>query len=566
MDIKQSILSCFDKKIAKKFELNEKNIVVPPNANLGDFCVALFSHAKTMHLSPTQVASLMLEGFDYSKIVEKTQVVGGYLNFFVSKKMFLKSVVDEILACPNTFGSSNEGSGKTVCIDFSSINMAKYMHIGHLSSTVIGNVIRNLHNFFGYKTIAINYVGDYGTPFGKMVRAHQLWGNENDLKNGGIGYAQDLYIRFCKEASLDNGELDEQARETFKKIEQKDGAVYPIYLKFMRDAKIEAEKIYNMMGISFDSWRGESYYCNKMQPVIDELKNNGLLLESNGAQVVNLENYNLGVALVVKSDGSTIYLTRDLAACEDRFETYNFCKSIYVTDVSQKLHFAQLFKIMQLLKKQYADDLEHVYYGRISLPDGKISSRLGKQALLKDIIEFSMNKAKKFAEQNSDLSAEEKQKVVKAVGVGAVVFCAVKNEKIKDSVFDITEALDINGETSPYIQYTCARCHSIENKADAFDSNFEFDFDSVCNQSAMELAKALLNFKESVRQALEKREPCLVSRNLIDISKAFNKYYSNNRVIDNGKTCQTRLALVLCTKNVLQIGLKLLGIEVLSKM
>ena len=566
MNIKKLIIDCFDDEVKVNFNLLPENISTPPNNTMGDFCMPCFNWVKTLHKSPMEVAKDLTTNFNYEGVVEKTEVVGGYLNFFLNKKIVSLNVLAEILASKENFGKSDEGQNKTICLDFSSVNLAKYMHIGHLSTTVIGNCLRNIFNFLGYKTIAINYIGDYGTPFGKMITAYKLWGNENDLNAKGVDYIQDLYIKFCQEAE-NNEELNEQARICFAKIENKDPEIYPIYEKFIKISIDEVQKIYSLLNIKFDSWRGESYYSDKMEPIVNELNKKGLLQDSNGAKIVDLSEHNLGACLIRKSDGSSLYATRDLAACDDRYNNYNFFKSLYVTDVSQKLHFSQFFKVLDLLDRDYAQNLHHIFYGRFSLPDGKIASRKGKQAILKDILSYSINKTKNIVNDNKNLTEEEKEKVSTSVGVGAVVFSAVKNEKIKDVVFDLDEALDFNGETSPYIQYTHARCCSIIKKSNvADDCIYDLDFDQINNESSYELLKTLNRFPDVVKQASEKFEPCFVSRILIDISKAFNKYYSNNRVVEDNKTNKTRLALVMATKIILASGLKLLGIDALERM
>lgn len=567
MDIKKLIIECFNQDVIKNFSINKESISTPPNSNMGDYCMPCFTLVKALKKSPQEVAKDLTTNFDYSKIVEKTEVVGGYLNFFLNKKVVTLNILAEILASKEDFGRSSIGKNKTICLDFSSVNLAKYMHIGHLSTTVIGNCLRNIFNFLGYKTIAINYIGDYGTPFGKMITAYKLWGNEDKLNKGGVDYIQDLYIKFCKEAE-NNEELNEQARINFAKIEKRDSEVYPLYEKFINISKDEIQNIYNLLNISFDSWRGESYYSDKMEPVINELDKKGLLQDSNGAKIVDLSSYNLGACLIRKSDGSSLYATRDLAACDDRYNNYHFYKSLYITDVSQKLHFAQFFKVLDLLGRNYAKDLHHIYYGRFSLPNGKIASRMGKQAILKDILNYSISKTKEIVNNNNKLTQDEKEKIATSVGVGAVVFSAIKNEKIKDVVFDLDEALDFNGETSPYIQYTIARCYSIINKANIDNANFEqnLDYDELNDETTYDLIKTLNKFPDTVLLASEKFEPCLISRLLIDISKAFNKYYSNNRVFEGTNVNKTRLALVEATKCVLKQGLTLLGIETLEKM
>ena len=566
MDIKKLIIDCFDENVIKNYNLSTENISIPPNTAMGDFCMPCFAFAKTFKKSPVEISNDLIFNFNYNKIVEKTEFVSGFLNFHLNKKIVSLNVVAEILASCDNYGKSDIGENKTICLDFSSVNLAKYMHIGHLSTTVIGNCLRNIFNYLGYNTVAINYIGDYGTPFGKMITAYKLWGNENELELKGVDYIQDLYIKFCDEAEKDDS-LNELARNCFAKIEKKDAEVYPIYEKFIKISIDETQKIYSLLNINFDSWRGESYYSDKMEPVVNELNKKGLLKDSNGAKIVDLAEYNLGACLIKKSDGSSLYATRDLAACEDRYKNYNFFKSLYVTDVSQKLHFAQFFKVLDLMGKEYASNLHHIFYGRFSLPDGKIASRKGKQAILKDILSYSINKTKTIVDKNENLTQEEKDKITTSVGVGAVVFSAVKNEKIKDVVFDIDEALDFNGETSPYIQYTHARCCSIIKKANLeSEPIYDLDYEQINNETSYELIKILNKFPETIISASEKFEPCFISRILIDISKAFNKYYSNNRVVENGNINKTRLALVNSTKVVLSQGLKLLGIDALEKM
>ncbi|MBQ3047818.1 MAG: arginine--tRNA ligase [Clostridia bacterium] len=566
MNIKQQIIACFDKQILKEFDLTEQNISVPPNTEMGDFCLPTFVYSKKLGKSPIQIAEIITNNFNYNDIVQSTKVVGGYLNFFLNKQTVSTQILNEILSNAGSFAKSSEGKNKTVCIDFSSVNLAKYMHIGHLSTTVIGHVLRNIFNHLGYKTVAINYIGDYGTPFGKMITAYLMWGNEKELIERGVDHIQDLYIKFCQQAELDPT-LDDKARECFLKIENKDPEIYPIFKRFIEISIDETKRIYSLLNISFDSWRGESYYSDKMDDIVEEIVQKGLLKDSEGAKIVDLSSFNLGTCLIKKKDGSSLYATRDLAACEDRYKNYKFDKSLYVTDVSQKLHFSQFFKILELLGKPYSQNLHHIYYGRFSLPDGKIASRKGKQALLRDILEYSISKTAQIVENNKNLTPEEKQTIAKSVGVGAVIFSAIKNEKIKDVVFDLDEALDFEGETSPYIQYTHARCCSIIKKANKDEANYkDIDYSQINDATSYELLKSLNRFVDAVSTAANKFEPCLISRALIDISKAFNKYYNNNRVVEDKKVNLTRLAVVHATKNVIGEGLNILGIDAPQKM
>ena len=566
MDLKKLVAD--ECKFPAELNFTAENLQLTPNMDMGDFCLPCFPFAKILHKPPVAIAEDLAKCVNTKGFVEKVEIVNGYLNFFVNRKKLSFNVLNEILAGGENFGKSNIGEGKTICLDYSSVNLAKYMHIGHLSTTLIGECLHKVYKYLGYKTVAINYVGDYGTPFGKMIAAYKLWGSEQDVLDRGVDAIQDLYVKFCAEAENDPS-LNELAREWFKKIETKDPEALEIYNMFIKLTIEDIEKIYSLLNITFDSWRGESYYNDKMQPIIDELQEKGLLQDSQGAKIVDLSAYNLGVCLIQKSDGSSLYATRDLAAADDRYINYNFDKSLYVTDVSQKQHFAQFFKVLELLGRPYAKNLEHVYYGRFSLPNGmKISSRKGKQAVLKDIFKVAIEKANKVIEERMDKA--EGEAVAEAVGVGAVIFTTLKQEKIKDVVFDLDEALNFDLETSPYIQYTTARCNSILERSGVKDLQdfikVDYDFSEINNTESTALIRLLNDFPQTVLNTARDNEPCYISRLLIDICKAFNKFYNNHRILNGDKICYTRLALTKATHTVLSNGLKLLGITVLEKM
>ncbi len=566
MDLKKLVAE--ECKFPKELNFSAENLQLTPNMDMGDFCLPCFPFAKVLHKPPVAIAEDLSKLVNTNGFVEKVEIVNGYLNFFVNRNKLCFNVINEILAGAENFGKSNIGEGKTICLDYSSVNLAKYMHIGHLSTTLIGECLKKVYNYLGYKTVAINYVGDYGTPFGKMIAGYKLWGSHDDVLARGIDAIQELYVKFCAEAENDES-LNDLAREWFRKIENKDPEALEIYNLFIKLAIDDIEKIYSLLNITFDSWRGESYYNDKMQPIIDELKEKNLLQDSQGAKIVDLSDYNLGVCLIQKSDGTSLYATRDLAAADDRYINYNFDKSLYVTDVSQKQHFAQFFKVLELLGRPYAQGLEHVYYGRFSLPNGmKIASRKGKQAVLKDIFKVAIEKAEKVIAERMD--KEEGKGIAEAVGLGAVIFTTLKQEKIKDVVFDLDEALNFDLETSPYIQYTTARCNSILNKAGVTDLQdfikVDFDFDEVNNPEGNALVRLLNDFPQTVMNVARDNEPCYISRLLIEICKTFNKFYNNHRIINGDKVCHTRLALVKATHTVLSNGLKLLGITVLEKM
>lgn len=565
MDIKSLIINeCnFD-----ELQVEQAMLMSPPNPDMGDYCLPCFSFSKQLRKAPNIIAQELASKVNRGGFVERVDVVGGYLNFFVNKQKLIFNVLNEILLGDKDYGKSNLGENKTVCIDYSSVNLAKYMHIGHLSTTTIGESLKRIYRFLGYKTVGINYIGDYGTPFGKMIAAYKLWGDEKEVLERGVDAIQDLYIKFCAEAENDHS-LDDLARDWFRRIENKDPEALQIYDMFIKLAIEETEKIYALLNIEFDSWRGESYYNDKMQPVIDELEQHKMLQTSQGAKIVDLSDHNLGVCLIQKSDGTSLYATRDLAAADDRYINYNFDKSLYVTDVSQRQHFAQFFKVLELLGRPYAKALQHVYYGRLSLPDGKIASRKGKQAILKDIFKTAITKAQTVMQERGSTS-ENSNKTAQEIGIGAVVFSALKYEKTKDVVFDLDNALNFDGETSPYIQYTHARCYSILEKAQVKDLQqilkADFDYSQVQSPECSELIKLLNSFPQTVIDAHKDNEPCYISRLLIDICKEFNKFYNSNRIISQDGIYYTRLALVRATKVVLKNGLSLLNIAAIDKM
>ncbi len=566
MDIKNLIINELD------FEnlCVEKNMLMsPPSVEMGDLCLPCFAFAKELKKSPNIIAQELAQKVKTNGFVSKVEVMGGYLNFFINKQKLVFNVLNEVLVGDKNYGKSTMGKDKTVCIDYSSVNLAKYMHIGHLSTTTIGESLKRIYNFMGYKTVGINYIGDYGTPFGKMIAAYKLWGSEQDVLERGVDAIQDLYIKFCAEAEEDPT-LDDLARDWFRRIETKEPEATKIYNMFIKLAIEETEKIYAMLNIKFDSWRGESYYNDKMQPMIDELADKNLLQQSQGAKIVDLSDHNLGICLIQKSDGTSLYATRDLAAADDRYINYNFDKSLYVTDVSQKQHFAQFFKVLELLNRPYAKNLQHVYYGRLSLPDGKIASRRGKQAILKDIFHTAVQKAQTVMQERGTISSDS-AKTAREIGIGAVVFSALKYEKTKDVVFDLDNALNFDGETSPYIQYTHARCASILQKTGIKDLSdiikVDFDYSQVDTVECAELAKLLNSFPDTVKNACIDNEPCYISRLLIDICKEFNKFYNNSRIINqDGSVLYTRLAMTKATKIVLSNGLNLLNIAAIDKM
>lgn len=517
----------------------------------GDITLPCFSLAKLLRKSPLMIADEIKANIN-SDIFEKVENVNGYLNFYFDRKKVYSLVVQDKSEDIRTLGA-----GKTVFLDFSSLNLAKYMHIGHLSTTVIGSVISNTYEYLGWNVKRLNYVGDYGTPFGKMITAILKWGSVDEIEKKGVDYIQDLYVKFNVEAENDES-LMEEARDWFVKIEQKDAEALAIYNKIIKVSIEEAKRLCDMLEISFDSWIGEAFYNDKLQPVIDELDNKGLLQVSQGAKIVDLEKYNLGVCMIQKSDGASLYATRDLATALDRYERYRFDLGLYVTSVQQKLHFERWFKVLDIMGKDYAKNLKHITYGTYSLPTGKIGSRFGKQALVRDMIDIAVDKAKEIVSTRGT-KVENIEELSKQIGIGAVKFGVLKTERIKDCVFDLEASLNFDGETSPYLQYTHARCCSIISKAQGLSGEEDLgDIDSV---EAFELVKYINDFDRTVVSSAEDYEPCYISRYLINLSSLFNKFYNNNRIIDNDRVSFARLKLVELVKDKLAKGLNLLGID-----
>ncbi len=437
-------------------------IELPPNTEMGDFALPCFKLAKTMRKAPALIAQQIAADYQTDGIVGEVSAVNGYVNFKIDRALWAKQTLEEVLSAREKYGSGEDGEGKTVCIEYSSVNIAKPFHIGHLSSTVIGSALYKLHKFLGYHAVAINHLGDYGTQFGKLISAYKRWGSREEIEKGGLRALNALYVRFHEEAEKEPS-LNDEARAFFKKIEDKDEESVALFEWFKELTLKDVGKIYELLDVHFDSWAGESFYIDKMQPVIDELREKGLLKESEGAQIVDLEAYGMPPCIVLRSDGASLYATRDLATAIYRKETYDFYKSLYVVAYQQNLHFKQFFKVLELMGKEWAKDLVHVAYGMVSLEDGSMSSRKGRVVYLEDVINRCIEKARGIiAEKNPSL--ENKDEIAKTVGVGAVIFGALYNNKIKDITFSYDKVLNFEGETSCYVQYTCARAHSVLEK------------------------------------------------------------------------------------------------------
>ena len=499
-----------------------------------------FALAKILKKAPIQIANEIKESYKQNELIEKIEVVNGYVNFYLNQANYIKQVLLEI--DKNTpFLPLDEYKNKIVCLDYSSVNLAKYMHIGHLSTTVIGESLARIYESLGYKPVRINYIGDYGTPFGKMIYAYLTWGENANIEEKGIDFTQDLYVKFCKCAE-DDKDLEEKAREYFKKVEDKDPKIYKIYERIINASKKETENILDILGVKFDSWKGENSYSDELDNVLKLIESHNLLKESNGAKVVDLEEYGLGACLVQKSDGTSLYATRDIAAAIDRYEQYKFDKMLYVTAVQQKLHFQQFFKVLELMNYPFSKNLVHVYYGMFSLPTGKIASRKGKQAVLKDLMQEAYNKAYKMVE-NRNFDNNKKQEIANKISLSALRFNAIKTERIKDTVFDLENAFSFEGDTSAYLQYTYTRLCSILRKAEF--KNAQPNFEYLNNSTVFDIVLALNNYQETIIKAMQQNEPSVICKYTIDLCKLINKFYNAEKVVtDNEEETQSKLWLI----------------------
>ena len=552
MDFKKYIASRIKAEGLSEEELCSL-IAVPPNTEMGDYALPCFRLAKAMRKPPAAIAEELAAAYPADEIVTGAQAVNGYVNFRIDRALWSEQTLRRVLSEREAYGSSDEGKGKTVCIEYSSVNIAKPFHIGHLSSTVIGSALYKLHKFLGYPSVAINHLGDYGTQFGKLISAYKRWGSREEIEKGGLRALNALYVRF----------LNDEARHFFKKIEEKDEESVALFEWFKQLTLKDVGRIYDLLDVHFDSWAGESFYIDKMQPVIDELKEKGLLVESEGAQIVDLSAYDMPPCLVLRSDGASLYATRDLAAAIYRKQTYDFYKSLYVVAYQQNLHFRQFFKVLELMGKEWAKDLVHVAYGMVSLEEGSMSTRKGRVVYLEDVIDKCVEKALAIITEKNP-SLENKEETAKTVGVGAVIFGALYNNKIKDITFSYDKVLNFEGETSCYVQYTCARAHSVLEKG---GSARAYAAKEVCPQE-FEVVKQLAEFPATCHDALEKYEPCFIARYCVDLAQKFNKFYFDCSILnaEDEQTRAFRLALTEATLVTLKNGLGLLGIGVPEKM
>lgn len=543
-------------------------IEIPPNSDLGDYAFPCFKLAKSLRKAPPVIASEIKEAIKLDDgSIEKIEIVGGYLNIYINKASLAETVLKEVAEKQEKYGSSNIGMGKNVVIDYSAPNIAKPFHIGHLRSTVIGGALYKIYNFLGYNSVGINYLGDWGLQFGKVMAGYDMWKDEYDFSQSEIQAILKIYVRFCQEEK-EKPELTEIAREYFKRLEDGEEKEVETW-KWIRRISLENyQKTYNLLNSKFDSYNGESYYNDKMDAVVDELREKGLLKESEGAQVVDLSEYDMPPCIIITSAGTTIYATRDLASLKDRINKYDFDKAIYVVGNEQRLHFKQVFKVLELMGyPEYAKKCEHVPFGLVVDKDGeKIGSRKGNSVFLEDILKEAIQKVEKIIDEKNP-GLEDKEEVARKVGVGAIIFNDLSNSRIKDEIFDWDMLLNFQGETGPYIQYIYVRTRSLLEKAGYVPDLENINFSKLQEKEAVETLKLLYRFNEFVTLAADKNEPSIISRYLIDVAQNFSTFYNEHKIITEDKTVQdARLALTYAVGTVLKSGVTLLGMEMPNKM
>ncbi|NLJ97894.1 MAG: arginine--tRNA ligase [Tissierellia bacterium] len=542
----------------------ESLIEIPPSYNMGDYAFACFRLAKTFRKAPNLIAEELANKLDGGDYFEKIENVGPYINFFINKTKLAETVIDNIKTKGEKFGSTNIGQGRKALVEFSSPNIAKPFHIGHIRSTVIGNSLFKIFKFQGFDTLALNHLGDYGTQFGMLIAAYKKWGDMKVIEADPINELLKLYVKFNEEAEKDES-LRDEARYWFKELEEKNEEALELW-QWIRDVSLkEFNKVYDLLNIKFDSYAGESFYSDKMPKVIEEMEDKGLLQESKGALIIDLEEYDMPPALIKKSDGSTLYTTRDIAAAIYRKEQYDFYKNIYVVGSQQNLHFRQWIKVIDLMGYDWAYDCVHVPFGMVSLEDGTLSTRRGRVVFLEDVLKKAIASTLKIMEERNP-NLENKEEVAKEVGIGAIIFQELFNNRIKDYIFSWEKTLSFEGETGPYVQYTHARASSLLEKGN-FKLDNEVDYGLLNDEDEINLIRFLYKFPDAVLDALNKYEPSIIARHIIEITKAFNKFYNSCPVLSaEGNLKNARLMLVYSTKTVLKVGLGLLGMKAPDRM
>lgn len=567
IDFKEKIAEEISKKIDITKEELKEYLEIPKDSKMGDYALPCFKLAKQMRKSPVDIANGIKEEIEVpNTYISKIDAINGFLNIFINNEMLVKDLLNEMENKKEAYGSSNIGSGKNIIVEYSSPNIAKPFHVGHLRTTVIGRALYNMYKFLGYNTIGINHLGDWGTQFGKLIEGYKRFGNEYNLEENPIDKLTEIYVRINELCKEDESAL-EDCRNNFKKLEDGDEYCTNIWKKFKELSLKEFQRIYDILDVHFDSNNGESFYTDKMPEIVEILRKNNKLVKSQGAEIVDLEYADIPPLMVAKSNGSTTYATRDLAAVVYRARTYDFDKCIYVVGSEQILHFKQVFEVAKYLDldPKYTNGLIHVPYGMVRLKTGRMSTREGTLIKLEDILNEAITRAKAIIEQKNP-NLEGKEEIAKKVGIGAVIFNDLSNTIIKDEVFDWDIMLNFQGETGPYIQYMYVRTKSILEKENYIMNKDLVDISEI-EENGMEVVKQLYKFEETIKQAIDKNEPSIISRYLIEISKLYSSFYNDNKIlVEDEKIKNTRLCLTYMVGNVLKIGANLLGMEMPDRM
>ncbi|MBU3160420.1 arginine--tRNA ligase [Clostridium frigoris] len=567
MDYKKIVAQRIKQLVELDIETIENLIEIPPKPEMGEFAFPCFQLSKAMRKAPNMIAKDLKEKIEKDGF-EKIECFGPYLNFFLDKGVFIKRTVEKILEEGDNYGSSKMGEGKNIVVEYSSPNIAKPFHVGHLFTTVIGNSLYKILSFEGYNCTGINHLGDWGTQFGKLIYAYKNWVDEDALAKDPIKELLRIYVKFHEEADLDPT-LNEQAKMYFKNLEDGSAEEVKLWTKFRDLSLVEFKKLYEILNVKFDSYAGESFYCDKMDDIIKDIDAKGLLVESNGAKVVMLDDYNIPPCIIKKSDGATIYATRDLAAATYRKKTYNFYKNIYVVGKDQALHFKQVFTTLKLMGNKWADDCVHVPFGTVRFADKKLSTRKGDVIFLDELLNQAVAKTLEVINQKNP-ELENKEAVAKKVGIGAIVFTYLKNHRERDIVFNWEEMLSFEGETGPYVQYTYARAKSILRKVEetSKETDIELDYNKLNSKEEFELVKQLEGFQKAILFAIDKLEPSMVTRYVIDVAKAFNKFYNQYNIsnLEDESDKKAKIKMVEATCVVIKNALGLIGIEVVDRM
>ena len=566
MDFKEHIIDKLQELTGLEREAIEKAVETPPDEKLGDLAFPCFPLAKVMRKAPPLIAQELKEQLSSDETIAQVDAVGGYLNFFFNKAMFISDTVTAARKAGEDWGKSEMGNGKTVLVEYSSPNIAKPFHIGHLFSTAVGNSLARIYKFLGYDVESLNHLGDWGTQFGKLISAYKRWGDAKLIEKDPINELLKIYVKFHEEAEKDPS-LEDEAREYFKKLEDGDAETTELWKYFKDQSLVEFKRVYDMLGVSFDSYNGEAFYSDKMDEVVEMLRAADILTESEGAQVVDLSDMNMPPCIILKSDGATIYATRDIAAALYRHRTYNFDKNIYVVGLPQSLHFRQIFETMKRAGWEWSKDCHHVGFGLVKLPGKSMSTRHGDVVFLEDVLNESIEKTRSIIENNG-ANVDDIDDVSKKIGIGAILYTFLKNSREKDIVFSWDTMLDFDGESAPYCMYGYARGKSILRRAEGIDYSTA-DLTKAVSDDAYTLVKLINSFGDAVADAADKNEPFYVNRYVTGLVKAFNKFYNTNPIMRDDvdeETKKARLAIVDATCTVIKSALYLLGIEVVESM